>query len=222
VKPEGQGKFVPYGFQLHIFVSPFVEPAHVHIGSIVEFRFEGKSNTVLGTRIGYNMRTVESWFFSELQGRLGIVGNPMREDPDSECALDAGPREGQHVVPCQITTGPTDSDNSRRSREAPKKLSDARLLYPGVAMHGWKEASVVVKAVIARDGSVRRTRSIEIRVTDRHGRTSRLKGHDYESQFGYAAESAVSLWRYKPAYLQGCPVSTPMTVGVSFSFSRLR
>jgi TonB family protein len=73
-------------------------------------------------------------------------------------------------------------------------------VYPEVAKEDHIEGSVVVQALIAKDGSVNRVHVIE--------GNSRLRN---------AAAEAVQKWRYKPYLLNGHPVEVATTITVDFS-----
>jgi len=65
--PAEPGGSAPDEFQLHLFVSPFVEPAQVHVGSVS-----------LGTDvIRYNTGDAETWFFRQLEERLEEAGRTI-------------------------------------------------------------------------------------------------------------------------------------------------
>lgn len=65
--PVGPDDGVLDEFQLHIFVSPFVEPARVHVGSVA-----------LGPDlIRYNTGVAESWFLRSLEARLEETGHAI-------------------------------------------------------------------------------------------------------------------------------------------------
>ncbi len=213
-QPATRDNFLPHEFQLHVFVSPFVEPAHVHIGSIVEYRFEGREDTVFGTRVVYNAGAVESWFFRKLEERLGVAGQAIPADPDHEVALSAR-LLGDNVDACTKT-----HDEIRGGYEGklkpPKKLFHIQPLYPGNAKHEWREALVVMEVLILRDGSAVNIETKSITVADEEGSATALKFPDRSEVFRYAAEGAVSLWRYKPVFLRDCPVHCVMTVTVDF------
>jgi hypothetical protein len=212
--PKMTSGYEAHSFQLHLFVSPFVEPAHVHIGSIVEFRPQKKNRAIRGPRITYNSGFAESWFFKELQSRLDEVGKPIPENPEEERNLSAELLGEQHVDLCLGRS--LSLNSSSEPIEPPKKLADVAPRYPGIALHGWKEARVVLNAIIRRDGSVGRMTLHYVTVIDKGGQANALPAKTHESRFQYTAESAVSLWRYRPVHVEGCPVPIEMRVTVSF------
>lgn len=213
--PNMTGGYEAHTFQLHLFVSPYVEPAHVHIGSVVEFRPQVKDRAIRASRITYNSGAAESWFFNELQSRLNEVGKPIPEDPEEERNLSARLLGEQYVDPCLERSLSLDHSDTL---EPPKKVSDVAPRYPGIALHGWKEAQVALETIIRRDGSVGRMLLRDVTVIDKGGQASVLPAEAHESKFRYTAESAVSLWRYRPVHVEGCPVPIEMRVTVSFGF----
>ena len=78
--PAEPGGPVPDEFQLHLFVSPYVEPARVHVGSVS-----------LGSDvIRYNTGDPETWFFRQLEERLEETGRtiPIPATPHRAAAAD--------------------------------------------------------------------------------------------------------------------------------------
>jgi protein TonB len=88
-------------------------------------------------------------------------------------------------------------------------VQQARLLrrvtpeYPVLARHAGVEGTVVLRAIIARDGTVR---EIEL-----------LSGHPLLVQ---AAREAVGQWRYQPTLLNGEPVEVETRITVIFKLQR--
>ena len=72
--------------------------------------------------------------------------------------------------------------------------------YPSLAVHARVQGTVVLQAVIAKDGTVR-----DLRV---------LSGHPLLVQ---AALEAVQLWRYKPYLLNDQPVEVDTQINVNFT-----
>jgi protein TonB len=81
----------------------------------------------------------------------------------------------------------------------PKKIQDVKPVYPADALAAGAEGTVIIEAVIARDGSV-----VDARVL----RSVTL--------LDAAALGAVRQWRFTPTLLNGVPVEVVMTVSVQF------
>jgi len=84
------------------------------------------------------------------------------------------------------------------------RLVDSRVpAYPDSAKLAGVEGSVVMQAIISRDGRVKRLHVIE--------GDSRLRG---------PAVDAVYKWRYRPYLLDGQPVDVATTISVDFDLDR--
>jgi len=82
---------------------------------------------------------------------------------------------------------------------APRKVNDARPLYPEIARAARKEGTVVLEAVL-----------------DTTGRVTQLRVIKSEPLLDQAALDAVRQWRYTPSVYGGQPVSVLMTITIRF------
>jgi protein TonB len=83
---------------------------------------------------------------------------------------------------------------------APRKIADARPIYPEIARQAKKEGTVVIEAVLDTTGRVTQSRVIQsVPLLDQ------------------AALDAVRQWRYTPTTLGGQPVSVLMTITIRFT-----
>jgi protein TonB len=83
---------------------------------------------------------------------------------------------------------------------APRKIVDARPVYPEIARQVRKEGTVVIEAVLDTNGNVTQPRVIQsVPLLDQ------------------AAIDAVRQWRYTPTTLGGHPVSVLMTITIRFT-----
>ena len=80
-----------------------------------------------------------------------------------------------------------------------KQISQTQPIYPALARAARIQGTVVLDAIIRKDGSVG-----ELRV---------ISGHPLLVR---AAEDAVQRWRYQPTLLSGEPVEVETTVTVTF------
>lgn len=130
---------VPLEFQLHLFVSPFVEPARVHVGSIIKTQ-DGQAQ-YMHHSVGF----VGTEFFRELERRLGYAGVGIPA---------AAIHETAHCLAESVTSTQTESLHV----EDVRRLADFELflplLRPGVL--------VILDATIAFDGSVTAPRVISV------------------------------------------------------------
>jgi protein TonB len=83
---------------------------------------------------------------------------------------------------------------------APKKIADARPLYPEIARAARREGTVVLEAVL-----------------DTTGRVTQLRVIQSVPLLDQAALDAVRQWRYTPSVYGGQPVSVLMTITIRFT-----
>ena len=84
--------------------------------------------------------------------------------------------------------------------KAPRKIKDARPVYPDGALAGRGRGSVIIEAIIGPDGKIRQARVVSP-----------------PSIFDQAAVEAVRQWEYEPPTMNGVVVAVAMTVAVTFS-----
>ena len=83
---------------------------------------------------------------------------------------------------------------------APRKIVDARPVYPEIARQARREGTVVIEAVLDTNGNVTQPRVIQsVPLLDQ------------------AAIDAVRQWRYTPTTIGGHPVSVLMTITIRFT-----
>ncbi len=82
----------------------------------------------------------------------------------------------------------------------PKKIKDAKPVYPQVAMAAKVEGMVIIEATIGKDGSVQDAKILR-----------------HVPLLDQAAMDAVKEWKFTPTTLNGQPVEVLMTVTVNFT-----
>lgn len=188
--PVGGAQSVPVEFQLHVFVSPFVEPARVHVATVL--RTELDETEYVHHDVGF----VGAEFLREVATRLGAPGVTIAVDrvTGSRPCVAAGDRASP-------TAGSVDLALVRR-------LTDFEFFYPA----SQSEALVLLEVTIGFDGTVVASRVVSV------------NGPQLvePNVFAQAAENIVSLWRYRPAERDGCPVSVTATVALSFGLGDSR
>ena len=185
-------QLVPVDFQLHVFVSPFVEPTRIHVTAAV--RTEREQDRYVHHGVGF----VSTEFFRELEARLGRTGVTIPVDGargDNPCLGDEGRGNAS------ASTGAVDLSPVRR-------LIDFEFFHPAVE----SEALVILDVTIRFDGSVVASRVVSVNGTDL----------TEPELFARAAQNIVSLWRYRPAERDDCPVSVAATVAMSFGLDGSR
>ena len=185
--PEVPG-YVVKGFRLHIFVSPFAEPARVHIGSVSNASKHGG-----GTATYYNGGIAEQWFLDALDRRLGQAGRPVPKDPAGRAALGRELTGQEACVPA-----------GEDRMEPPRKIAASVLEveYPGPATRKGGSGLVVLELNVGEDGAVY---GIQV-----------LNSPDPSLQFRESAVGATQLVRYVPARLKGCPKMMMMRYTVNY------
>ena len=86
--------------------------------------------------------------------------------------------------------------------KAPRKIKDAKPVYPQIAQQAKIQGIVIIEAIIGKDGSVKEARVLRpVPMLDQ------------------AALDAVRKWKYSPTLLNGQPVEVVMTVTVTFTLN---
>jgi hypothetical protein len=144
----------------------------------------------------------EEWLFKKLEERTGARGYAipdsrkgrsdlarqlLGDDDSNPCYLKGG------KTPVLVTGGPVDS---------PQRIQASyyKPLFPEKDRRAREETKLLMAAVIAEDGVVRDVMLLDV------------QGH--QGEFYASAMSAVSLWRYKPAVVDGCPIDVYFTIRV--------
>lgn len=130
-------------------------------------------------------------------GRTGTVELPLRIGEVSERVEVVGTRPQSAALPA-VAPQPIRVGGMVRQVNLISKTNPA---YPAGARAEGVEGTVLLRAVISKDGSLLSTKSIS------NGVDPRLVS---------AAMAAVPLWRYEPAMLNGEPVEVITTIAVTF------
>lgn len=194
-------------FQLHIFVSPFVEPARVYAGSVVDVRWPPPTRAQAAEHaVFYNTGNAETWIYERLEGRLGEQGKPIPISLRRRLALARSLGATEADVCSFPAAGAAGADpGEQRKPTAPEriKITDVTPIYPARSRRPRNEGQVFVKSLLLEDGALTQPVLIDPEPPD--------------PEFASAAKGAVSLWRFRPGRLDGCPFAAPMTVTVTFS-----
>jgi TonB family protein len=147
---------------------------------------------------------------------LGIVLNSHQDaEPDADSLLEStgeyipGAIQLTDIGPTRLPVEPRAIDTHKTSEKSTVKVSEgvqqAQLVtrieprYPPLALQTRKEGSVLLRAIISREG---RITAIEV-----------VSGSPW---FVKAALDAVREWRYRPTYLNGEPVEVETSITVNF------
>ena len=188
--------------QLHVFVSPFSEPARVYVGSVVTVvRREVVSPATRRNSVAtfYNAEPFGLWFLQKLSERLGTVGQLVPQDSSRRAALARALLPAQTNA-CLSKIEQTTVDGA--AGQPATKIHDEPLILPTDAQSGRDRRRLTVEAVIGEDGFLWPLRIIS--------------GAAATDQFGSAAYGAMSLWRFSPARYGDCPTPVVTTVTLGF------
>lgn len=126
-------------FQLHVFVSPFVEPARVHVGSV----------SVGPNNVQYNLGLAEEWFFQRLEARLDENGRGIPRDAEMHRQVASRLLESPDACLPVLSDG--------RAQPEPTRL----IAVTPIAREG-TDAVVTLEVVIALDGAIASSRVVEM------------------------------------------------------------
>jgi hypothetical protein len=185
-RPKVWQEYAPERVRFEVFVSPFVEPARVYVGSVTQVR------QVMGRgaqAILYNDPMVNAALLAELAKALGHDGFEIpssREERQKLAAwvLDGKPDEcAQQVDACKVSSGKVEKPQML-------PLSQFQVLFPESAAREGVEAPVVVQLDVSEDGAVVGGQLL-----------GAPRGHQLEA----SAAGATSLLVFSPLRLCGCP-----------------
>jgi hypothetical protein len=190
----------PERFQLHVYVSPHVEPARVHLGSVVEYKKPGPAGIAPIWGMGYGVGIVEEWFFGKLEAKLAQVGQAIPKERIARAKLAASLLGGA-ADPCLARLSSPRMPAGDIVPPAKIRASEVEVLYPVMDRDAGREAKVVAEFTVGEDGAV----------YDQH-----LVGATPAGQFRNSVLGAVSLLRYRPVRQGECPWPSIMTYTVNF------
>jgi hypothetical protein len=185
-RPKIQQEYAPERVRFEVFVSPFVEPARLYVGSVTQVR-EVKGRGLQA--VLYNDPTVNTALLAELAKALGqegfgipssreerqkLVTSLLKGQPD-ECA--------QQVDACKVSSGKVEKPQML-------PLSQFQVIFPESAAREKVEAPVVVQLDVSEDGAVLGGQVL-----------GTPRGHQLDT----SAAGATSLLVFSPLRLCGCP-----------------
>jgi TonB family protein len=183
--------------RFEVFVSPFVEPARVYVGSMMEVKDVLSGSGARAT--AYNLVELNRALMTELTTALEGEGVPIPRqieqrrqlalsalgDEADDCLRQASHQKGGKITP-------------------PSKVPVSKfdVIYPAGALEQRKAGTVRVMFILLEDGAV----------TD-----VRLQDPPLGDPFEASAMGAASLLVYSPGRLHGCPVPVNMTYTVRYT-----
>ena len=185
-RPKLSQQYAAVRTRFEVFVSPFVEPARLYVGSVTELhQLKGKRSQA----ILYNDPTVNTALLRQLAKALGQDGFPIPSSDEERRKLAASMLDGKpdecarRAESCKAASGQV---------QKPEKLplSEFEIPYPEQAARERVEAPVVVELDVSEDGAVI---------------GGRLQGSPVGRQLAPSAAGATSLLVFSPLRLCGCP-----------------
>jgi TonB family protein len=185
--------YVAKRVRFEVFVSPFAEPAHVYVGSLMEATDTQDSTSATA----YNMSNVNTALMGEIAKALGADGVPIPANAEhrrklalsvlgdgaDDCLRHGWPKGGKITPPRKIS------------------ISEFEVIYPAPALKERIEGSVQVEFTILEDGAVTGIR---------------LLGPPLGGQLEASAIGAASLLLYRPAKMDDCRIPAIMTYTVRY------
>jgi protein TonB len=181
--------FAPERFQLHIYVSPVMEPARVAVGSVMDL--EAISSNDVRHRRTYAQEHLSSWFFQQLALRLRVRMEPLsasaalRAD-QSRILMPAGTTDR-----CSTSPSPSVSIDAATGRQ-PEAISRYQPDYPRDQIDERRQGRIIIHGEVTEHGTLAHPKLVQnIGMTE---------------SFAVSAQVAFGLWRFTPARVNGCPV----------------
>jgi len=191
-RPATARQYAPERVQFEVFVSPFVEPARVYVGSVTEL---GLAKARSARSLLYNSRALNLALLGELAKALGQQGFAIPSSRQERDMLAASMLKGRvDDCPKRIESCVEPSRELQEPRKLP--LSEFDIHYPQAAVDNRLQAPVVLELDVIEDGAV----------------VGVPRGHQLDA----AAAGATSLLVYSPLRLCGCPAEHLSTYTINY------
>ncbi len=185
-RPKAWREFAPQRVRFEVFVSPFVEPARVYVGSLTQVR----QVTGRGAQaILYNDPTVNAALLAELAKALGQGGFEIPSSRAERQRLVTSVLKGR-TDDCALQAEACKVSSAKVDKPQMLPLSQFQVLFPESAARERVEAPVVVQLDVSEDGAVVGGQVL-----------GTPRGHQLEA----SAAGATSLLVFSPLRLCGCP-----------------
>ncbi len=185
-RPKRLPEYAPERVRFEVFVSPFVEPARLYVGSVSQVR----QVTGRGLQaILYNDPTVNAALVAELAKALGHEGFGIPSSREERQKLVASVRKGRPDE-CALQVDACKVSSAEVEKPQMLPLSQFQIIFPDSAARERVEAPVVVQLDVSEDGAVLGGKLI-----------GSPRGHQLEA----SAAGATSLLVFSPLRLCGCP-----------------
>ena len=184
--------------KLHVFVPKFIEPARVYVGSTLTAEVAGQR----GTMLVYSLEAFGDWMLARLSAKMGVPAYRIPQQPARRAALAKSLlRSTDDKCLTRIEKGEGPAATAANSMPA-RKLHEVQVVYPRSGIVNEDESRLTLSVVIGEDGFPWPIGVATGSPTD---------------DFAVTALGSMSLWRFTPLVIEGCPAPMPRaTVGISF------
>jgi hypothetical protein len=180
-------------FMLVAFVSPFVEPARVHVRSVVDVANRGRRGSQF---LLYNLPAASQLVFRELENVATSRPLPISQITRAQIASALAPERS----PC--ATGLSAEQYEAAPTQLPRRLFDWAPSYPADSLAKHRNGIVGIEGHLFEDGTL-----LPIAVLNRPA----------DDDLTAAALGAASLWHFTPASTEGC--TRPLDIAIEIQFS---
>jgi hypothetical protein len=184
-RPQAWRDYAPERVRFEVFVSPFVEPARLYVGSVTQVRQVGRG----AQAILYNDPTVNAALLSELAKTLGQQGFEIPPAREERVKLAASVLKGR-PDDCAVQAEACKVTSAKVEKPQMLPLSQFDVVFPEAAARERVEAPVVVQLDVSEDGAVVGGQVL-----------GTPRGHQLDA----SAAGATSLLVFSPLRLCGCP-----------------
>jgi hypothetical protein len=185
-RPSMWREYAPERVRFEVFVSPFVEPARLYVGSVTQVRqVMGKGAQALL----YNDPAVNAALVAELAKALGHDGFEIPSSREERVKLAASIFKGQPDE-CAVQADACKVSSAQVEKPRMLPLSQFEVVFPEAAARERVEAPVVVQLDVSEDGAVVGGQVL-----------GTPRGHQLDA----SAAGATSLLVFSPLRLCGCP-----------------
>jgi hypothetical protein len=181
--------------QFLVYVSPFVEPARLYVGSVLELERSSDQKAV-----AHNVRQVNLALMGKLEEVLGQQAWNVPADRDERAKLQLTLRGGLPDA-CAATSAAGDFDDADIVPPEKITVSEYPVQFTDAAMRAHRGGAVRLELILTEDGTLAGIRP-----------GGEPIGFDLEK----AAAGPLSLLLYTPTRRGSCPVVTTVNITVNF------
>jgi hypothetical protein len=184
--------------KLHVFVPQFIEPARIYIGSTLTAQLQDG-----GAMLLYNHEAFGNWLFAKIIAKMPVPERLVPQRPERRAALAKSLLGApDHECLSRIEKGESGSPETAKNWMAMRILHRIPLVYPRSACVTREERAFSVRAIVGEDGFGWPIGVVDGSPTD---------------DFALTALGSISLGRFVPLMIEGCPAPI-MKVVLPMSF----